>query len=358
MQIKIALNCFDTRGKSEDLDSIYSLVKEQQHHWVDIDLEEIEKTEWFAGLGSRDINDLKKFSVASTRKIRNKLTINISENSILNSDYSIVEAKIFLKQPLSILVENSQYEASFINAIINNFDFDGEIIHAKQQGWLVFENLGGGNNNTIVGKLENSFNHPFLGDDKCKYLRIFVIKDSDRDFCIINDDGTITQQQLPPVKTQFLEENKIPYHYWYKKEKENYMPDSIYEKYKFDRTKKDYINSYLKLNNHQKDFLDIEKGFSYFDKSDNSQKVKDISTLNSRIVILFNNISEEDFQILGMGFTSKYPNFKASFSNEFYNVSRLEMLERIEHQPLIKSEINDIERNEFEHIIHNIKRLL
>ena len=64
------------------------------------------------------------------------------------------------------------------------------------------------------------------------------------------------------------------------------------------------------------------------------------------------------FEVIGLGFSDKYLSFKSKFSLEFNNVNREQMFSRIKHQPLIKSEIDGIERNEFDHIINEIKRLL
>jgi hypothetical protein len=358
MQIRIKEDCFCIPERFGDLDVIFSLIKERQHIWIDIDLEEISKSQWYKDLGKRDKDDLKNFTIASTRKIKNKLTLDVSEEALNESTFNLTEAKIYLKQPLSILVENSQYEAPFINAIINNFDFVGEINDAKNLNWLIYENLGGGNNNTVQGKINELFNHPFLVKDKSQYLRVFVIKDSDREYCKINEDGSVSIQELASNKIDYFVENKISYHYWYKREKENYIPDSIYLKYKSDKVKKEYIEAYLRLNNHQKDFLDIEKGFSYFDKDNNSSMVKDRDSLKVEIYNLYKKISESDYNVLGIGFTSKYPSFKSKFPNEFNNVSRENMLSRIEHQPSVKSKGDGKERIEFEHIIHEIKRLL
>ncbi|WP_281635879.1 hypothetical protein [Flavobacterium marginilacus] len=359
MQIKVKEDCFYKSDKYIDLDAIFSLIKERQHAWIDIDLEELSKTLWYQELGKRDKDDLKRFTIASTRKIKNKLTINISEDNVSPNTFNIIEAKIYLKQPLSILVENSQYETPFINSIIRNFDFESEINYAKEEGWLVYENLGGGNNNAIEGKINESFNHPFLTKDKSEYLRTFVIKDSDREYCSISEDGsTVSQQQLPPHKISYFKERNIPYHIWYKREKENYIPNSVYINYETDNVKKEYVKAYLRLNNHQMDFLDIEKGFSYFDKESNIVKVKDRNELKPEIKKLYCNISEDDYKILGLGFSVKYQNFKVNFSNEFATVSRDDMLSRINHQTRINSIHDEVERNEFDHIIHEIKRLL
>jgi hypothetical protein len=340
-------------------------MKQGQHNWVDMDIEYLQATNWFAGLGNRDVSDLESFAVGSTRKTKNKRTIVISSYQENENYYNTTEAKIYLKQPLTIFVENSDYETPFLNALVKNYDYSGDLTNAFKENWIVYENLGGSNNNAIQGKINNNFNHDYLNKNKRFYLRIFVIKDSDREYCIKNQDGSISIPDLPENKTDFFnhqeETFKIPIHYWYKREKENYMPDSIFLNYYNDPLKGSYVKAFLSLDNHQKDFLDIEKGFSFYDKETRLQKVKSRNELKREVKELYNNISNDDYFILGLGFTSKYSNLKSNFTKEFNKVNRHDLEERIKHQPKLTSKVNPkdtTERNEFENIVHEIKYLL
>ena len=160
------------------------------------------------------------------------------------------------------------------------------------------------------------------------------------------------QQELAASKTKFFIDKNVQFHYLYKREKENYIPDSVFENFMQDTLKKEYAESYLKLNNHQKDFLDLEKGFS------KNKKVKDRNELAQEVNELYKNVGKSTFEVIGLGFSDKYPSFKAKFSLEFNNVNKEQMLSRIKHQPLIRLESDGEERNEYEHIVNEIKRLL
>jgi len=365
MQVRINHNCFENQSQFEDIDAIFSLFKQGQHNWIDMDLEYLKTTNWFNELGKRDISDINKFAVASTRKTKNKKQIHISSYQENENYFNTTEAKIYLKQPLTIFVENSDYETPFVNALVKNYDYSGDLINALNENWLVYENLGGGNNNAIQGKINNNFNNDYLNKNKRSYLRVFVIKDSDREYCIKNQDGSISIPDLPKNKTEFFnhqeEKCKIPIHYWYKREKENYIPDCIYSNYINDSVKGSYAQAFLRLDNHQKDFLDIEKGFSFFNKETKSLMVMSRNELKQEISDLYSKISDEDYYVLGFGFTSKYSNIKSNFTREFNSVNKNDLEKRIQHQPKLTSKVNPedtTKRNEFEHIIHEIKYLL
>jgi hypothetical protein len=356
MQVKIEHSCFIDKGNHQDLDTIFSFFVEGQHKWIDIDLEEIEKTEWHKNLGKRDVDDLKTIFVGSTRKSNSKKTISVYNET--KDEFNVFEAKFYLKQPLTIIVENYEYEPIFINTVIEKFDNSNELIDAKNMQWLSYENGGGANDNTLNGKLNESYNHPKLTKQNNRYLRCYVIKDSDREYCIINADQTVTLQEVPKSKTKILEENFIPFHILHKREKENYMPDRIYNSFlqsiKRKDKRKDFAKVYLKMDVHQKDFLDIEKGFTI--PKSNPKSIKDRTALKTEVIDLYSNLSHQDYKTIGFGLD--YPNLKTEFSKEFSKVSKDDLERRINHQPLIKSKIDDVERNEFEHIIHEIKYLL
>lgn len=347
MQVQIENLIFNKSSNFADLDSLFSLFRDEQHQWLIIDIEELQKTDWYAELNFRDKRLINNFAVASVRRIRNKKIINISENGG-DVEFNLKEAYIFLRQALIVLVENSEFEPHFLNAIFDNFDHSGEINHAKQMQWLRFSNGGGANDNAITGEIQQSFNHPFLTKPKSTYLRYFVIKDSDKKYL----DEVISQS-----KTRFLIQNNIPHHILYKREKENYVPDEVFKKYESIRAATDYIGAYLRLNEHQKDFLDIELGFSR--KSEGERVLIDRNELDVELKEFYRRISNDDYKVLGMGFSGKYPkSIKADFSKEFNKLTKTEMFGRIRHQELYESLFDGIKRNEFEHIIHEIKRLL
>lgn len=351
MQVLIENNCFVNVSNYRELDSIFLLFVEGRHQWIDIDLEEIEKTEWFRDLGKRNIDDLKSLFVSSTRKSRLKKTIKVI-NDISEEEFNVLEARFYLYQPLTIIVENYEYEPVFLNCIFKNFGND--LIEAKNKHWLKFESSGGANDNTVKGMLKELFNDSIFSKGKEeKHLRCYVIKDSDRKYCTLDDDGKVIPQKIEENKINFLEEKNIPYHILYKREKENYMPDTIFNSFFHRPRMKEFMKVYFKLSVHQKDFFDLEKGFS------SKGVVKKIEELDSKVKELYKDLSEDDYETIGRGID--YSNFKSSFSDNFENCKKNDLEKRIEHQPLLSSEVNPSDktlRNEFEHIIHEIKYLL
>nr|WP_315200972.1 hypothetical protein [uncultured Flavobacterium sp.] len=319
------------------------------------DFTAFENSEWKKTLSRSDVDFLKEGIT-----IVDKKEIIISESQSDN-EFRIKEAYSYLQQPLSIIVENYEYEPVFINCIFRNFG--NELITAKDRHWLKFENGGGASDNTIKGMIKELFNDSVFTKSKEKYLRCYVIKDSDREYCTINEDGTISAIDLPAAKFGFLEDKQIPYHILYKREKENYMPDSVYNNFlqtaKKSDGKKEFSQIYLRFNAYQKDFFDIEKGF--FHKG----AVKDRKSLQTEVQKLFEklkdgkDLTDKEYAVVGRGLP--FPSLKSEFSKKFDDVKVDDLEKRIQHQPLLKSKVNPAdqnERNEFEHIINEIKYLL
>jgi len=360
MQVKIENSCFFNIANHQDLDALFSLFEQNQHKWIDIDLEEIENTNWFKDLGKRRINLLKTMFVVSTRKSNFNKTINILNDND-EFQFNVFEASFFLKQPLTVIVENYEHEPIFINSIFEKFDPTGELKSAKNMQFLNYENGGGANDNTIKGKLNESYKHPQLKKEKNKYLRCFVIKDSDRKYCIQTENGITEYEEIPKTKTAFLEENNLPFHILHKREKENYMPDKVFNKFLQTPNKKEpkklFAKVYLSLNHNQKDFFDLEKGFS--EKAKNGREIVEREKLEPEIKELYKNLSNKDYFTIGNGIS--YPKFKSDFSKHFELVDKEDLQKRINHQPLFVSKVNSNDKNEcneFEHIIREIKYLL
>ena len=353
MLVNIKHDIFFFSVNDNDLNDFLHFFKSGKHQLVlnnPDDFLAFENSTWKNSLKGDDLRLILKGLKSTFYK--NKISISSLSNN--DEDFSLKEAYLFLQKPLQILVEHLDYDSPFFIAIIEKLDFTGKLIDAFQNGWLEFDHGGGSTiesviRNNITRKITTS---PYFIKPLEKYLRYFVIKDSDREYCIIKKDGTIIEQELIESKVRFFSEKKVPFHYLYKREKENYVPDCVFEFYLQDKVKKEFADAYLKLNNHQKDFFDLEKGFS------KGEKLIKREELSSEINNLYKNISEQTYKSIGFGFANSYPSFKTRFSLEFNNVNKEQMLLRIKHQPLIKSKIDGNERNEFEHIINEIKRLL
>lgn len=358
MIVSIKADIFNNKKNISDLADLMHLFRKGKHrmHLKKIeDFEAFDNSEWAKSLSKSDLDFLREGITIIDKK---EIIVSESES---DEEFTIKEASLYLEQPLSILVENYEYEPVFVNSIIKNFG--DELIRAKHKHWLKFENAGGGNDNTIKGMVKELFDDPVFTKSKEKYLRCYVIKDSDREYCTFTEEGKVIVQDLPAAKISYLIEKQIPFHILYKREKENYMPDSVYNGFmqtaKKKDSKKEFSQLYLQLNPHQKDFYDVEKGFSY------KGNLKDRNSLAPEVKTLFEKLkdgsilNDKEYTILGYGLP--FSNFKAEFSNHFKVVSKSDLEKRIQHQPLLKSQVNpsdQTERHEFEHIINEIKYLL
>lgn len=353
MLVRICQDIFSDSNNDSELDDLFTFFKKGKHQLILSDPDDFlafNDSSWKESLKGDNL----KLILRGLKSAKYKKAITISNDSNSEENFSLQEAYLFLKKPLQILVEHNEYDEPFYIAIIKNFDFTNQLLNAFQEGWLEFDHGGGSSIESVVRNslTKKETTSPYFVKPLEKYLRYFVIKDSDKEYCKIQTDGTIVQQELAASKTKFFIDKNVQFHYLYKREKENYIPDSVFENFMQDTLKKEYAESYLKLNNHQKDFLDLEKGFS------KNKKVKDRNELVQEVNELYKNVGKSTFEVIGLGFSDKYPSFKAKFSLEFNNVNKEQMLSRIKHQPLIRLESDGKERNEYEHIVNEIKRLL
>lgn len=358
MIVSIKADIFNNTTNSSDLNDLMHFFRKGKHrmHLKKIeDFNAFENSEWKKTLSRSDIDFLKEGITIIDKK---EIIISESES---HDEYKIKEAYAYLEQPLSVIVENYEYEPVFINCIFRNFG--NELITAKNKHWLKFENGGGASDNTIKGMLKELFGDPVYTKSKEKYLRCYVIKDSDREYCTFNEEGKVIIMDIPEGKTSYLRDKQVPFHILYKREKENYMPDSVYNGFlqtaKRKDRQKEFSQIYLRFNPHQKDFFDVEKGF--FHKGNLTNR----TSLRAEVQQLFEklkdgkDLSDKEYSIVGFGLPFK--NLKSEFSENFDRASRTDLEKRIQHQPLLRSKVNPVdenERNEFEHIINEIKYLL
>lgn len=352
MIVTIKAEIFNNSNNHSDLDDLMHFFRKGKHKMnlkKKVDFDAFDNSDWTETLSISD-KDFLRESISNV----DKKEIIVSE-TINETEFNLKEAYAYLQQPLSIIIENAKNDSPFINCIFKNFGDD--LLKGKNKHWIKFEHGGGANNDTIISMMNEQYNDSVFNKSKEKYLRCFVIKDSDREYCIINSDGSIIEQKLSTHKTKFLEELKIPFHILYKREMENYMTNSVFNNFlqtaKKNDAKKEFSKLYLKLNPHQKDFFDIENGFSL------KGVIKEREKLDPQIKDLYKDLSNKQYRKIGLGLP--FSNFKSEFSKHFENVTKEDLEKRIQHQPKLTSKVNpkDItKRNEFDHIIHEIKYLL
>jgi hypothetical protein len=253
--------------------------------------------------------------------------------------FTIDEAIRFFIQPLSIILENSKNDAYFINAILKHFATDTRIQNHIKNNWIQFENAGGCDNiiNFIEGK-KQSFNS-LPKTDKSKYLKCFVLIDSDK----LHPTERLKENKLKTLR--HLVNNNIARHILRKRSIENYMPleaiMSIGDRYS------SWINLYDGLTSVQRDYFSIENGLCGLDKHQNPKKTNE--QINQETNNLFDNILIEpiigDNLISGLkhqGYGSFKENFPKLFELPIIDKHSLEQRANSDELESIVQKINNL----------------
>lgn len=337
MQVRILKDVFENGSHFDELDNLLTLFRKGKHALFLDDIDDIEAfnhSEWKKGLSSREIKLISAYIKSATKINKANKLINVSLAD-LDVNFAPREAEMYLAQPLIILLENSEYDPPFTNAIFQHFDDGAIILQAKSDQFWKY-GMGGGSaiSSVITSELRESFTDPCFTKDKKTYLRYFVILDSDKKY---------PGMPVDKAKHEALDQNDVPYHILFKREKENYMPLDILKK-----LNDDYIDLYIAFKkNEQRDFFDLEKGFN----------LKNYNGLFAEVQELYpqTDVPTEPYKVLRNGLkieAYKSGKFKKDFSNLFFDASREQLAEVIVHQPKIGS------LNEFEYIVSEIKKMI
>ncbi len=302
-----------------------------------IEYENIQKSEWYKTLRQSSKDNIDLYFTESANKKRREISVIVSSSG--ENTFLLGEAEEILSKKFSIILENIENDKYFIEALLRCFKKESELINLHyQMGWLIFENGGGNNIPNVINERKrrydgNKFNFP---KDSSKYLRMFILLDSDKEFPSTDEIALDKQKILNTIK-----ENQIPYWVTYKREMENYMPDEVIAEIPYNDN---YIRAYLKLKPEQKDFFDIEKGFPDI----NFEKLKD------GIKVLYSNLkTDEIYKILRkekMNLYSLYPK-RVNFKSEFPQLFNSPKIDRAALSKRANS-------NELEEILQKISQLL
>jgi hypothetical protein len=232
--------------------------------------------------------------------------------NVLNDQncFNVSEGVRYFNSPLQVILENSNNDGYFIDALIREFKSKSKKIKRfKDENWISYS-MGGGSDNIIhfIEAEKKKFNNDI------RFLKLFVIVDSDLEY-------PHSQNEKRKKLEDYFDLNSIPYHILEKREIENYLPDEIFRSIEGVEI---FINSYLKLSSIQKDFIDIEKGF---------QKSKNQLTIEKPNVFkLYENLTEKQFSELRFGINRQLRNFKSEFPKLFIKSTKEGLIQRTQDQ--------------------------
>ncbi|MCU0468570.1 MAG: hypothetical protein MUF58_08210 [Arcicella sp.] len=294
----------------------------------------IKESEWYKHLRLSHKEEIDSQVVASLNIGRNKKKLLISNQE--TTAFSLIEAHEILHKPLTVILENMDYDRYFIDALIKNFKELGQKIKKYyDNGWLTYINGGGSNIVNVINGLKDRFekNKSDFPKESQTYLRTLIIIDSDKRFP--------TNQEVAGDKmaTLAIIKQNSDYHVTQKREIENYLPDEIFNEIVGNDN---FKRAYLKLKPIQKDFFDLEKGLPD----------KNFDQLEEELRNLYHDIEEADkktFRKESMQFLKidgKKDNFKARFPMLFEskNITRKNLEARANSKELeiILQKINDL----------------
>ena len=245
--------------------------------------------------------------------------------------FDVEEGIWYLSQPLSIVLENSLNDEYLWKAAIKFLTTDKLLQNAVNNGWLHFENGGGcGNVANVVEAKSKSFEA--LPKNNYRYLRCYVILDSDKDY------PTSPQKSSYDVLLDKLDEMDVFVHILEKRSMENYLPDETFAT--ISGISQAYREAYLALTPLQKDFFNIHKGF---------KRIASRTDLSAEVALFFDSVSDTHFDFLNMG--AEMANFKSDFPTfmEDHHVHKTTLKNRVAHQR---------DPDELENVLNEIVELL
>ena len=329
MIVQIESSIYNSPKHFDVLDQIVPIFQTGKHIWdINDNPDIIIESEWMkiddAGNRQRKrVDDLLKTAVKSLyigkKQKREKFTISIEENAKDDFSYEPAIALLLLLDSVYIIVENSNSDKIFLEAIANAYKYD-EIRNAIEQGWIKFDTEGG--KGGIIRRIE-------FHQQKNFKPRLFVLLDSDKEFP--KDTHKAEKEEY------FCKENDVNCHILYKRAIENYIPDEAFNIQNAELN--EIIKVYCLLNDDQKDFFDLKKGF--YNKG----------ILPKNQTKLFEGISSKNpvFKALRKGFNVR--DFSVNNLYTFFKDNS-----NITKKTLDKRCINN--KEELEHILNKISNLL
>ena len=227
-----------------------------------------------------------------------------------DGDFNLSEAIIFIEEKFELILENDMNDGEFVNCLLKEFNEKSKkIIHFKENNWFKYQNAGGATG--VINTIQQKINH--FGNRK--FLKCFVLVDSDLDYPQIENKK---RKNL----IDFCYNNNIPFHILHKREIENYLPLDIFNEINPTSL---FVRTYIdRLDNNQRDFIDIENGIN--------KSRKNLEKNKKEVFNFFSNLIENDFNNLRNGISSEFENFKRDYAKLFKKAKREGLLERTNNQ--------------------------
>jgi hypothetical protein len=316
-------------------------IESKERHFLYIDqnaYDIIVNSNWYESLShiNKEFIDL-QFVESNTFKKRD-VQLYISEE--IEEYYTLLEANEILLKQVSIILENIENDAYFLESIFRCFKNECEKINFHyEKGWWVFENGGGTNIINVINKKKERFEKlPNFKKHPKEYLRTFVVLDSDKKYPMLSEVEPEKQPLLDFVSTY------SSYHVTQKREMENYLPDDAFKEIP---NNIEFKNAILSLEPVQRDFIDMEKGLA--DKNINQLEPKE---LNELYFNLTDDSKKDTLNILRKGkiefkkdngrpdnFKSRFPML---FSSELVTKDSLKLRANSNEIEIIIKKINDL----------------
>jgi len=189
------------------------------------------------------------------------------------------------------LVENGISDGDFFRSLVRIYDHQ-RLQKALDRGWLRIEGAG--------GKGEIPRRIKYLGEQNSTFflkLTYFVLTDSDQ-------VAPYDPEKLETEISKCCKTYQIDYHILYKREIENYLPSETLES-NLPEDLMPVFEAFMNLTPDQKDFYDMEKGFSGKGTLASGQEelFDHINSKSERFKALRNGFDRRDFKVKGILYT-------------------------------------------------------
>ena len=319
MNIKFTNEVFGLQDQRRDLSYLIQTIWRQKHKIV-FDSEFKDIPVW---LNSDDKDTLEEYFSASM--IGDTPTPHcevVKDASTISCEkiFSIKEAIEYANTSLTVMVENSNNDSSLIRLILDLYT--SEKTAPYYDGLLDFDHAGGCGaiKGILIEKLKQNGESP-------KMLRYYVIVDGDKRYPTheVNKYKTLTE---------YLDQNKIPYHIFEKRCMENYMPSAAFPN---SSGNTNWLSAYKALSPTQRDYYNIGGGLKGDLLDETKRNLKNDnsnirSLLSTELQNFYSDVPEVNLIRLAEGYSIKH--FKEKFPKGFDSASiTREMLDTIQlHQ--------------------------